>query len=156
MSEGKRPGGLTALAVLNFVFGGLGVIGLLALWALYSLATSVIKGAAVAAQGTAQAQDAANAANAVTQGSAMLLVVLILALISVTLLIVSGIGYLGQKKFLGQRMGSIYGLVAIARMLIGITVLKESFGITTIIGLVYPVLTLFLLNNTFKDDFVNP
>ena len=24
MSDGKRPGGLTALAVLNFVFGGLG------------------------------------------------------------------------------------------------------------------------------------
>jgi hypothetical protein len=30
MAEGKRPGGLTALAVLNFVFGGLGA---LASWA---------------------------------------------------------------------------------------------------------------------------
>ena len=26
MSEGKRPGGLTALAVLNFIFGGLGIL----------------------------------------------------------------------------------------------------------------------------------
>ena len=46
MAEGKRPGGLTALAVLNFVFGGLGALGILALIAgtLASLFTAVIIG----------------------------------------------------------------------------------------------------------------
>lgn len=36
MSEGKRPGGLTALAVINFVFAGWGLIGLLGLVALFA------------------------------------------------------------------------------------------------------------------------
>lgn len=31
MNEGKRPGGLTALAVINFVLSGWGFIGLLVL-----------------------------------------------------------------------------------------------------------------------------
>ena len=151
MSEGKRPGGLTALAVLNFVFGGFGVIAILGLWALYSLVTGAAKVAA--GQGTAGAQDITAVAQV---GGTMVLISLILLLVTVTLLIVSGVGYLGQKKFLGQRLGSIYGIVSVAQTVISIAFLKTGFGIGTIIGLVYPVLTLVLLNNTFKDDFVNP
>jgi hypothetical protein len=30
-----------------------------------------------------------------------------------------------------------------------------GFNLGTILGLVYPVITLFLLNTTFKEDFVN-
>ena len=157
MSEGKRPGGLTALAVLNFVFGGFGVIGILALWAVYALVTAAAKTVVTAAAGTAGAQDVANAANAINQQSgALILISLILLVVSVTLLIVSGVGYLGQKKFIGQRLGSIYGIVSIAQTVLSILFLKSGFGIGTIIGLTYPILTLVLLNNTFKDDFVNP
>ena len=157
MSEGKRPGGLTALAVLNFVFGGFGVIGILALWAVYALVTAAAKTVVTAAAGTAGAQDVANAANAINQQSgALILISLILLVVSVTLLIVSGVGYLGQKKFLGQKLGSIYGVVSIAQTVLSILFLKSGFGIGTIIGLTYPILTLVLLNNTFKDDFVNP
>ena len=36
MNEGKRPGGLTALAVINFVFSGWGLIGLLGLAAFFA------------------------------------------------------------------------------------------------------------------------
>ncbi len=157
MSEGKRPGGLTALAVLNFVFGGFGVIGILALCAVYALLTAAAKTVVTAAAGTAGAQDVANAANAINQQSgALTLISLILLVVSVTLLIVSGVGYLGQKKFIGQRLGSIYGVVSIAQTVLSILFLKSGFGIGTIIGLTYPILTLVLLNNTFKDDFVNP
>jgi len=147
---------LTALAVLNFVFGGFGVLGVLGLWAAYALVSGATKVVATAAAGTPEAQNVANATNALAQtGGTMILIALILLLVSVTLLIVSGIGYLGQKKFLGQRLGSIYGLVSIGQTVISIAFLKSGFGIGTIIGLIYPVLTLFLLNNTFKDDFVN-
>ena len=157
MSEGKRPGGLTALAVLNFVFGGFGVIGVLGLWAIYAAVNAVATSVATAAQGTAGSQDVANAANAVSQvGGTMILISLILLVVSVTLLITSGVGYLGQKKFLGQRLGSIYGIISIAQTLLSILFLKSGFGIGTIIGLTYPVLTLVLLNTTFKEDFVNP
>jgi len=30
-----------------------------------------------------------------------------------------------------------------------------GFGIGTIVGLIYPLLTLMLINTTFKDDLVN-
>jgi len=36
MNEEKRPGGLTALAVINFIFSGWSIIGLLGLAALFA------------------------------------------------------------------------------------------------------------------------
>lgn len=81
---------------------------------------------------------------------------LLLSLVSTALLIVSGVGYLKQKKFLGQKLGSLYGLLGIATTVFGLVATNQSFGIGSIIGLIYPVLTLVLLNTTFKEDFVNP
>jgi len=68
-------------------------------------------------------------------------------------MIVSGVGYLGQKRFLGRTMGNAYAVTSLASSGLGIVV--SGFGIGTIIGLVYPVLTLALINGTFKDDLVN-
>jgi hypothetical protein len=143
MSEGKRPYGLTALAVLNFVFVGFVAVGAQALWARYSLVPST--------------PDVAITAYSLTQQDGpMILIAAILMLVSMTLLIVSGIGYIGQKKILGQRVGSIYGMIGIAGTVLVLLVAKTGFGIETSIGLTYPILTLVLLNTTFKDDFVNP
>lgn len=156
MSEGKRPGGLTALAVLNFVFGGLGILGVLALWALYALVSGAVKVASEAAKGTDGAQAAQAVTQAVNTSSAIVLLLLILSLITVILLIVSGVGYLGQKKFTGQRLGTIYAIISIAHTVMNLVLLNSGFGFLTILGLTYPALTLFLLNTTFKEDFVNP
>jgi hypothetical protein len=143
MAEGKRPYGLTALAVLNFVFVGFVAVGAQALWARYSLVPST--------------PDVAITAYSLTQQDGpMILIAAILMLVSMTLLIVSGIGYIGQKKILGQRVGSIYGMIGIAGTVLVLLVAKTGFGIETIIGLTYPILTLVLLNTTFKEDFVNP
>jgi len=143
MSEGKRPYGLTALAVLNFVFVGFVAVGAQALWARYSFVPS--------------APDVVITAYSLTQQDGpMILMAAILMLVSMTLLIVSGIGYIGQKRILGQRVGSIYGMIGIAGTVLVILVAKTGFGIETIIGLTYPILTLVLLNTTFKEDFVNP
>ena len=143
MSEGKRPDGLTALAVLNFVFVGFVAVGAQALWARYSLVPST--------------PDVAITAYSLTQqDDPMILIAAILMLVSMTLLVVSGIGYLSQKKFLGRRLGTTYGIVSIASLVVSLVFAKAGFGIGTIIGLTYPILTLVLLNNTFKDDFVNP
>jgi hypothetical protein len=143
MSEGKRPYGLTALAVLNFVFVGFVAVGAQALWARYSLVPST--------------PDVTITAYSLTQQDGpMILIAAILMLVSMTLLIVSGIGYIGQKRILGQRVGSIYGMIGIAGTVLVLLVAKTGFGIETIIGLTYPILTLVLLNTTFKEDFVNP
>ncbi len=138
MAEGKRPGGLTALAVLNFVFGGLGALALLALWALISAADQVDTNEVARASG----------------GTGLLYVSLLMSTVSVGLLIASGVGYLGQKRMLGRTLGTVYGVLALVSTGVGLAAGVE-FGIGTLIGLVYPVLTLILLNTTFKDDLVN-
>jgi hypothetical protein len=137
MSKDKRPGGLTALAVLNFVFGGLGVLGVLALWAILAIAQ-----AAIAAGGTS------------STGLGMLYATFLLTIVSVTLLIAAGVGYLGQKRFLGRTLGTVYAVTSLAATGLSLAT-GTPFGIGTVIGLVYPVLTLILLNSTFKDDLVN-
>ncbi len=137
MAEGKRPGGLTALAVLNFVFGGFGVLGVLAASALLGVANEISDGAVAEGMG---------------MGVGMLQFILIA--LSAALLIVSGIGYIGQKRVLGRMMGNFYGATSILNN--GLSLANGGeFDLSTVIGLVYPVLTVILLNTTFKEDLVN-
>lgn len=138
MSDGKRPGGLTALAVLNFVFGGLGLLGLLAIMAMFKVAE------------TATQDEAAREVIANTPG--MLWLMLLLGLVTVVLMITSGVGYLGQKRFLGRTLGNAYAILSLIGTAIGIATVGFKMG--DMIGIVYPVLTLALLNTTFKDDLV--
>lgn len=137
MADGKRPGGLTALAVLNFVFAGLGLLALLALFAL-------VKGTQAIAEGAAKVHVAA--------GTVYFLI--LLGVVREAIMIGAGVGYLGQKRY-GRTLGNIYGVLALADTAIGLAMVHTGAGIGTIIGLVYPVLTLFLINSTFKDDLVN-
>jgi hypothetical protein len=137
MADGKRPGGLTALAVLNFVFGGLGALGLLALLALLRVA------------------DTAGELQNVHISPGAVYLSLLLGLVSVSLMIAAGVGYLKQKRMLGRTLGNVYAITSLINTVIGIVAIKNGFGIGTIIGLIYPLLTLFLLNTTFKDDLVN-
>ncbi|MCH2060222.1 MAG: hypothetical protein MK183_06305 [Verrucomicrobiales bacterium] len=140
MAEGKRPGGLTALAVLNFVFGGLGAIGIFGMLALLGAADSMTGGAVMEGMGEA--------------GGGNLMIILILSCLSSVLLIISGVGYIKLKRVLGRTMGSLYGILGLAGTALQL-VGGEPFGIGIIIGLIYPLLTLILLNTTFKDDLVN-
>jgi hypothetical protein len=133
----KRPGGLTALAVLNFVFAGLGTIGLLAFFALLSVA----EGAAAAAE--------------VKVSTGLLWALILLGFVRMGLLITAGVGYLKQKRFLGRTLGNTWAVLALADTGMGLAIVKTGFSVGTLIGLVYPVLTLILLNTTFKDDLVN-
>jgi hypothetical protein len=149
MSEGKRPGGLTALAVLNFIFGGFAMLGVLAMAALLGVAS------AVEGQDT---EEARKVAEAMEQAGPLFLVALVLSLVSGVLLIASGVGYIQQKRFLGRTVGSIYAGLSILGSLVSSATLSAELGggfdIRTIVGLVYPVLTLILLNGTFKHDLV--
>jgi len=152
MNEGKRPGGLTALAVINFIFSGLGFIQLLSLAAFFALRGKIP---------TDDMQEAQKAQIEALQdlGLPVFIFIFALTIISSVLLLLSGIGYLKQKKFLGRMMGNTYAVIAIVSSVIsGIMFAPElggGFNIGSMIGLIYPIITLILLNTTFKDDLTN-
>ena len=149
MSEQKRPGGLTALAVINFVFSGWGFIGLLGLAAFFAFIGKIPTDDMNEAQ-KAQFEAFQN------MGLPVFIFIFALSIISSVLLLLSGIGYLKQKKFLGRMIGNTYAVIAIVSSIIsGIMFAPElggGFNIGTIIGLIYPIVTLVLLNTTFKND----
>ena len=152
MSQEKRPGGLTALAVLNFVFAGFGVMGLLGMIALFAFLGKIP---------TDNMDENARTQIEAMQdmGAPFFILIFALSAVSSVLLLISGIGYLKQKKIMGRVLGSAYGLLTIISCLLtGLLFdpkLGGGFNIGTIIGLIYPLLTLILLNTTFKDDLVN-
>ena len=152
MNEEKRPGGLTALAVINFIFSGWGLIGLIGLAAFFALIGKIP---------TDDMQEAQKVQMEALQnmGLPVFIVIFALSLVSSTLLLLSGIGYLKQKKFLGRTIGNIYAVITIISSIVsGILfapALGGGFNIGTMIGLFYPVLTLILINTTFKDDLTN-
>lgn len=152
MSEGKRPGGLTALGVINFILFGLGLLGIITMITTLAILSATDPG-------NKAAQEIRKSFDEAGIGSSFFIFIMIIGGISYVLLFLSGIGYLKQKKFLGRTMGNAYALISIVSSVITAVWLPAKggggFNLGTIIGLIYPVLTLILLNTTFKEDFIN-
>ena len=148
MSTPKRPGGLTALAVLNFVFTGLGLISLLALVAVVKLADQ--------AMATASEKDRAAIAAFGELGTGMWALLVGSGLITSALLLIAGIGYLKMRRW-GWIAGNLYAVLSIiTAIMTGLlmpSALGGGFNLMSIVGLVYPVLTLILINTTFRAEF---
>ena len=171
MSEpGVRPGGLTALAVINFV------------WAAFQLAigagtvTSPFYMPVLAAQAEKEAaaetrpekqKDATDAAKQMREASDHVqlhknLVMLDggVKLFLALLLILAGIGYLKLRRFLGRTLGVVFAILAVLwgmrRPPLHPEETGDAPGIFSLIGFIYPAITLFALLVTFRDDFINP
>ena len=80
----------------------------------------------------------------------------VMALIGLTviLLLAGGIGYLMQKGW-GRACGNVYSVTSLLSTLVWVLILPIPIGWTTILGTVYPVTTLVLINTRFKDAFVD-
>jgi hypothetical protein len=152
MDEGKRPGGLTALAVINFVFCGFSMLSVLGMLVFFTFIGKIP---------TDQMQARQKEQMEAVQNMGMSTLVLILALnvVTATLLLLSGIGYLQQKKVLGRIIGNVYAVVSVVAAVTSALLFKAELGggfnIGSIIGLIYPIVTLVLLNTTFKEDLTN-
>ena len=166
---GKRPGGLTALAVINFILGGISLLGIL-------ITVSGFQMRNIEAREQMLDERIENDPNLVERNPEVAeqkeqlelekkiynnpnaKIINFLSLVPAALLIASGIGYLKQKKMLGRMMGSLYAvtsiILGIVNLLIIYEIINKTFGLLGLIGFIYPVLTLFLLNVTFKDDLV--
>lgn len=152
MEQEKRPGGLTALAVFNFIFAGFGVLGFIGMAAMLGFMDMI-------PTDTMQPEQRAQFEAFQEMGTPFFLLVLVLSLISIALETVSGFGYLKQKRVMGWMVGNIYALFSLVSGVVSGLMMKPELGggfnIGVIIGFVYPVLTLVLLNSTFKADFTN-
>jgi len=150
MSEGKRPGGLTALAVINFILFALSMMGILSMVTTYA---GIIPSDQLTEEKRAPIDAIQN------MSFHYFVITITLNLISNVLLTLSGIGYLGQKKVLGRIFGNISALFAIINTTIATFILlPEPFGglrMITLIDWFYSILTIVLLNTTFKDDLTN-
>lgn len=149
MSASNRPGGLTALAIINFVFGGLSVLGALALMVPLTMSERLEQ---------APPEQRAQLDALASIPAWLLVVTLAAAVVGAVLLVVSGIGYLKLKRFLGRTLGNTYAVFSIVTTIPLIWMPAEIGGganLNMLLNLLYPVLTLFLLNVTFKEDLVN-
>lgn len=147
-TPGRRPGGLTALAVLNFVMAGWSFLNLMG-----SIAVVALGGAMKEAAQTPEDRQVFEVLESVNMG----LWALIIATwgVALVLLIVSGVGYIKMRKW-GRTIGNLYGISSLALVLLVAlftpSQLGGGFSISTIIGLIYPTLTLFFINVTFKEE----
>jgi hypothetical protein len=155
MASDKRPGGLTALAVINFILGGLSLLGAITLAVFLPFLGQAMEQAA-----EQMPPDQLQQMEALTEmGAPIFIIILVGSFVSAVLLILSGIGYLKQKRFLGRTLGNTYAIISLLSTVAGVLWMPMEIGggfnLSAIIGLIYPVLTLILLNTTFKEDLVN-
>lgn len=149
MSSEKRPGGLTALAVFNFIFGALEIVGAVSWVAMLRFSNAALEGASPDTRKIIEAFQ--------HLGTGLFVVIVLASLVSGALLIASGIGYLKLKKFLGRSLGNAYAILGVASTLMSSLLMPAELGggfsLGSLVGLIYPVLTLILLNVVFKEDF---
>src|SRR5947207_11634705 len=106
--EGKRPGGLTALAVLNFIFASCGFVNAVGLFA----GSALLKLAASNSGATTQeAEDMAKIR--LILENPFIKVLGVFAIVNCLLLLLSGVGYIQQKRVLGRVIGSVYGCLGL-------------------------------------------
>lgn len=135
-----RPGGLTALSIFNFIFGGLsGLINLI--------------GIATIGMQTAELEKQSRMTGMPVPSEALMYGLGLFAIVRAALLITSGVGYLGRKRFSGWILGNLYAVLALVAITVEIATLKGQFTILSLVDFIYPLITLFLLNVIFRKDF---
>ncbi|HTR52691.1 MAG TPA: hypothetical protein VMJ10_18380 [Kofleriaceae bacterium] len=136
-----RPGGLTALSIFNFVFGGLaGLVNLIGLATIGMLYDTMVE------QSKHSGQE--------VPSKGLLIGLSVLAIVRAALLITSAIGYLGQRKFLGRVLGNAYAVLALGSIAFEISQAPQHITPFNLVEFVYPLITLFLLNVIFRKDLV--
>jgi len=178
MAAAERPGGLTALAVINVVlsciFALASLATLVALLVVHPLpvephaerpAGTVVDPGADQSPGSGLAAPGADAAPPVAphphhfrhrgpESRAELGLGFVDEILCAILLAISAVGYLRLQRVAGRYVGSLYGVVAVLFFIVEHHISHQPLGITGLIALIYPVLTLIYVNTTFRNDLV--
>jgi hypothetical protein len=152
MSDAARPSGLTAMAVLNFVFGGFLLVQVPWMVLLLAMHEGAMPGR--------RSEENKPALELVEKaGKPVIATAAVLYGLAGIVQVLAGFGYLKLKRFLGRAMGNLYVLLAIALSLLwGIGTAGTrmgGFNLGLILNLVYPLITAVLINTTFREDLVN-
>lgn len=149
MNDTSRPSGLTALAIINFIIAGFGALSALSRVAILSIDPDNI---------TLPPEIQNSFQQLLASGRGWLAFAGVSGMLLAVLLVVSGIGYLQQKRVMGRMIGNYYAVLSILVRLGSTLILVQGFGIgaaiTLCLGLVYPVVTLALVNTVFKANLV--
>jgi hypothetical protein len=85
------------------------------------------------------------------------IVIIVAMLLSTTLLTVSGVGYLKLKRFWGRFVASFWAVAYLVFVIFMINQipreLNGGFSMGALAGMLYPSLTLILVNTIFRRDF---
>lgn len=133
-----RPSGLTALAVFNFILAG---------WGLLKLLGVTIMLAAGNPEG----------AKAPPPPQFLLLLSLGYLIVDIGLMVAAGIGYLKLKRVLGRWLGSAEAVLSLFYFVAVVAYVQSEgipFDVRNLSALVYPGLTLVLLNVVFRENLV--
>ena len=151
MEKTKRPGVLTALAVINFIIAFLYIV----ITGLTAVSLVFINSIPLDNLGEAEAARI-EAIGQLSAGESVFMVGP--TLIAGILLLLAGIGYLKQKKTLGWVMGNAYAAVMILQTIISPIILPPALKggtVSIIIALAYPIITLILINFVYKKNLVH-
>jgi len=173
MQEGTRPGGLTALAVLNFVGTGLDVLGIIALVGMIALGGTLADEIERQAKERAEREHTgegepelrpedreaiATLRSFEETGGGVLGLLIGLNLACAGLLTAAGIGYLRQRRW-GRLLGNFYAVASLATTGLSMSVLPREMGgglhFGVVLALIYPLVTLVFVNTTFRDDLTH-
>ena len=135
------------MAIFNFLFAGVSLLGILGMVTVF-----------VVMRESEAYEEMSRAFTEAGLTGTYLIFIFSISGAALVLQILSGIGYLQQKKFLGRTLGNTYAVISVLSTVVSLVFLPDAsgggFSIITIIALLYPVLTLILLNTTFKEDFI--
>jgi hypothetical protein len=153
MSEGQqRPGGLTAMAVINFVGAAFNLFQIAGLGFLLH-----IKSHPEFLNSIPDKDQAAKMLEAAEATPLWYLYGMIaLDVVFVAVLIAAGVGYLKLKRKQGWLLGNVWAATSLVTTIAQLVIVHASFTISLFIMFLYPLVTLGALNTTFKQDFVNP
>jgi len=140
------------MAILNFVLGALVLMQVPAMAMLLAMHDGALPGSR---------SEENKVAVELVEKAGKPLIATAMALYGLTSLvqILAGFGYLKMRRFLGRGLGNVYVILAIALSLtwgIGTASARGGgFNLGLILNLVYPLITVVLINTTFREDLVN-
>ncbi len=145
-----RPGGLTALAVINFVFAFWNLLGGIAQIALFFMIF-------VGGVDTGDPKSGAQFDKVREIGASTYIVIIVALFLSATMLAISGVGYLKLKRVWGRYFASVWAVAYLGFVVFMIIQIPREmdggFSMGALAGMLYPSLTLILVNTIFRRDF---